>query len=205
MKKGLKLFGMLFAIVILFGVTGCNKKTVDEPPIQNKPKENVIRLVSETKQIEAFNSMISQLKLKSDSKSGSYSVFSAVVSDDKIIAIFNSDKEEDRVTREITAVNNIASIDVSYENATGYIYVLTNSGEVYLIELTKTSDIKPLKYEISNVEALLGLYGDVEGNNVSQPIVIIRTKDKNYYTDYRFSNETERVLRQIIPPVQTTN
>ncbi len=202
MKKDARLFSIL--ILIMFIVTGCNKKPVNEPVKPEEPKEVVMSVSNDTKEVDCFNDFVAALTYTYDLELNVYNSLTAQIKDDGVIvAKFSAENEGDKeVTRQITLKEKPNGIAITYDYKTGigYIYVLTKSYKVYLVELTRTSDIKIVRYDVNNVEGIISMNLDLEEKKNFQPFVLIKTKDNKYYTDYKFLTDTEKVLREVIAP-----
>lgn len=194
-----KLMLGLILVLFVFGLAACKKRTNDDNPGTGNnggdKAGNVIKMSSETKTLEIFNDMINNIEFTSDiAGTTSNSLTATIMGDGVINATFN----DLGITKEVKINAVLKGLGVVNNNGDdGYIHVLTEDGHMYYVKVTKTSEPVVYKYDIENVESFASLDTDLEGKGESQAAVIIKSKNGEYYTDYKFTGDSNLVLRKI--------
>ena len=184
---------ILLVIVILLLITGCkkNNKPVETKPevIDNTPK------TSEVKHISMFDEMIQYITFTGDVAGTTDNNLSVVITGLKELkATLNADKE---INYTISYDEELKGVSIVCHENEGYIYALTQSNHVYYSKVTTTEATKPQKYNIENASETAALYTDLIGEGNFQPVVIVKTSDDKYFTDYSFDNNPNRTLIEI--------
>ncbi len=194
MKKGLKLFGLFFAIALCLTLAGCDTK-----PGSNSGNGG-IAVSEEPKALKLFGNMISNLEFTNEVAGTKYGQFSAVMAGNgKVSYKYDANNQGDsEISREVSVDAKLNGLTIASDNKTGNIYVITDTNEVYSIHTERAAEAVVKKMSISNVESFVAMYADLEGTGDYQNIVIMKTKDGKYYTDYKFSTDEKEVIRQIV-------
>ena len=198
MKKRNLMLGLIL-VLFVFGLTACKKTPSNEggqgTGNNGSNTGNVIKMSSDTKTLSIFNDMINNIEFTSDvAGTTSNSLTATIMGDGVIKATFN----DLGINKEVKIEGVLKGLGVVNNNGDdGYIHVLTEDGHMYYVKLTKTSEPVVFKYEIDNVESFASLDTDLEGKGESQAAVIIKNKNGEYYTDYRFTGDSGLILRKI--------
>ena len=197
MKKYIKL---ILALLIVFSISACknnkNNTVVPQGNEENNQGTNTSYQVHNLSDI--FNQLIANTTFVTDNKSSTYSNFIAYVEGNKIISIFNGANEKNRVLKELEFDKEVKALSACYDNKDdAVIYILTIDGRVYKANVNKKSEPVLENYTLTNVEAISSVYADIEGKADYQMMAFFKTKDNKYYTDYKFSTDSERVISEI--------
>ena len=184
---------IILIIVMILLITGCkkNNKPVETKPevIDNTPK------TSEVKHISMFDEMIQYITFTGDVAGTTDNNLSVLFTGSKELkATLNADKE---IEYTISYEEELKGVSIVCHDNVGYIYALTQSNHVYYSKVTTTEATKPQKYNIENASETAALYTDLIGEGNFQSVVIVKTSDDKYYTDYNFDNNPNRTLIEI--------
>ena len=197
MKKYIKL---ILAILIVFSISACknNKNNTVVPQVNEENNQGTNTSYQVHNLSDIFNQLIANTTFVTDNKSSTYSNFIAYVEGNKIISIFNGANEKNRVLKELEFDKEVKALSACYDNKDdAVIYILTIDGRVYKANVNKTSEPVLENYTLTNVEAISSVYADIEGKADYQMMAFFKTKDNKYYTDYKFSTDSERVISEI--------
>ena len=196
MKKNIKVIGLL--IIISSILVACNKdnSNINNNVEENNPTENTVTQVKdEAIKIDLFDDMMMSLPFANDVAGTSFGVFSAVITGEKVLNVkFNLEEE---ISFDINTDEKLVSLSLSYDEEYGYIFALSEDNKVCLYKVSKTKDVEKIKYNIDNADSIVALNTDLEGEGNYQTIVIVKSKEGRYYTDYSFKGETKRTLKEI--------
>ena len=184
---------LLLVIVMLLLITGCkkNNKPVETKPevIDNTPK------TSEVKHISMFDEMIQNITFTSEVAGTTDNNLSAILTGtNELKATIKTDKE---INYTIKYDEEIKGISIVYFENEGFIYALTNDNHVYYSKVNETEYTAPQKFNIGNVKEMAALYTDLSGTGNYQRVIVIKTNEERYYTDYSFDNNPNRTLIEI--------
>ena len=207
MKKGLK---ALVVLLMMLCFAGCELKPNNpEPTPVPVEEEKVLKISGETKELMFFNEMLSMsLSFSKEEKVSSYDIVTGIVDEEgKVTVRFaksnvqkDANEEEKYDARNIELKEKALGVEVSYDQNSNeaYVYVLTEDNKLYASTLTVESEIKTIRYDVSNIDGIATMNGSIDENEtVSHPMIFIKTTDGKYYTDYPFSSDNSRVLREV--------
>lgn len=184
---------LLLVIVVLLLITGCKK---NNKPVETKPEviDNIPK-TSEVKHISMFDEMIQNITFTSEVAGTMDNNLSVIFTGLKELKVtLNTDKE---INYTISYDEDLKGVSIVCQENEGYIYVLTQNNHVYYSKVTTTEVTKPQKYNIENASEIAALYTDLIGEGNSQSVVIVKTSDDKYFTDYSFDNNPNRTLIEI--------
>ncbi len=192
MKKGIKVLGIILLLCLCVIVSGCGKK-----PNENKTNTDSGN-GNDAKIIDNFDTIVNNINFTSEVAGTGINGFRAVISDtDKITYKFESNGTEAEVSKQVTIGVSVKGLTLASNNDEGAVYVMTQNNEVYYVGASKTKEPVVEKLDVKNVSSFAALYTDLEGKGDYQTIVIIKTNEQKYYTDYKFSTDSSRSIKEI--------
>lgn len=207
MKKGLK---ALFVLLMMLCFVGCELKPKNPKPTPVVvEEEKVLKISGETRELMFFNEILSMsLSFSKEEKVSSYNIVTGIVDEEgKVTVRFaksnvqkDANEEEKYDARNIELKEKALGVEVSYDQNSNeaYVYVLTEDNKLYASTLTVESEIKTIRYDVSNIDGIASMNGNLEeGGTDAHPMIFIKTTDGKYYTDYPFSGDNGRVLREV--------
>ena len=148
------------------------------------------------------------LSFSKEEKVSSYDIVTGIVDEEgKVTVRFaksnvqkDATEEEKYDARNIELKEKALGVEVSYDQNSNeaYVYVLTENNKLYASTLTVESEIETTRYDIANIDEIASMNGNLEeGGTDADPMIFIKTTDGKYYTDYPFSSDNSRVLREV--------
>ena len=173
---------VVFVALAILGVFSKHNNEDTDTPNTSNVTNKAMNVISGENKVKYFNTLIDQQEFIKANKTTTDGVFEATYEDKLVVKFIDSEGTND-IVKEVPEITNVKALSgFTDKEARLRLYILTEEGDFYLLEWSKSTNLKITKYNIPNIDSYIAIYGDLDGSQ-TQLFVIAKTTDGQYYSE----------------------